>query len=146
MSKLKKKKVPSSIYFGREKYFAFAKERIKKPSAGEKKIEIFLTQNNVKFQRERYEMVQGKKRASIRFFDFYLPEYDLYIEYDGEYHSSPIMGEATLNKTVKADVYKAKWCEIHKKHLLRISYRQLNELEMLITKRIDRISPIGKLG
>lgn len=61
-----------------------------KESHGENKIREILNQNNIKFETQKtfndfnYTDTKGKPR-----YDFYLPNYNILIEYDGEQHFYP---------------------------------------------------------
>ena len=58
-------------------------------------------------------------------FDFYLPEKDIFIEFDGEQHYKPIDrfgGQEGFNETLKRDNAKNEWCEENNKQLIRIKY------------------------
>lgn len=65
-------------------------------------------------------------------FDFYLPDYNLCIEYDGIQHFEPVdfanKGNEWANKifknTQKHDEIKTKYCQQHKINLLRIKYTE----------------------
>ena len=64
-------------------------------SKGEKTIAFFLEQNHIKYEKEKLECIKGH---NLRF-DFYLNDYDVYIEFQGEQHLKPISyfgGEPTL--------------------------------------------------
>ena len=70
-------------------------------------------------------------------FDFYLPEKDIFIEFDGEQHFKPSMfggkesGEEKLQRTVINDKIKNEYCEKNKIKLIRIKYDEdlQNKLE-----------------
>lgn len=58
-----------------------------KKSQGENKIELFLINNNIKFEKEkRFKDCRDKNPLP---FDFYIPKYNLCIEFDGEQHFNP---------------------------------------------------------
>lgn len=50
-------------------------------SKGENKIEQILQDNNIKFERQK--TFNDCRNINLLRFDFYLPEFDLLIEYDG---------------------------------------------------------------
>jgi len=68
-----------------------------KSSKGEKQIMLFLENNNINFKYQKtFEYCINKLPL---YFDFYLPEYNLCIEYNGKQHYEPIDyfgGEKTL--------------------------------------------------
>lgn len=69
-------------------------------------------------------------------FDFYLPEENICIEFDGEQHFRPIDyfgGENTFKLTQKRDKIKNKYCKNNNIKLLRIKYDEN------ITKKLKSI-------
>lgn len=67
-------------------------------------------------------------------FDFYLPDYNTCIEYDGIQHFEPVKyfgGISTLDKIKKSDLIKNKYCNDFKINLVRISYKDniINKLD-----------------
>ena len=56
-------------------------------SQGENKIELFLMNNNIEFKKEK-KFKDCKDKYQLPF-DFYLPQYNLCIEFDGEQHFNP---------------------------------------------------------
>lgn len=92
-------------------------------SKGEKKLRKFFISNNIKF--ESQVKIKGCKYKSDLIFDYYLPEYKLYIEYDGIQHYKPIKGfggEEELNKIKIRDNIKNKFIINNKLCLLRLPY------------------------
>jgi hypothetical protein len=60
-------------------------------------------------------------------FDFYLPEYNCCIEYDGKQHFEAIKwfgGEESLAYVQQNDLIKTQYCQNNKIALLRIRYNQ----------------------
>lgn len=65
--------------------------------------------------------IGGKKLR----FDFYLPDFNVLVEYDGEQHFKPIEyfgGEESFNVLKQNDVIKNEYCKKHKINLIRIPY------------------------
>ena len=100
-------------------------------SKGEEKISKFLKEKNIKFIYNKACLdFLGKLKP-----DFYLPDYNLVIEYDGEQHFKPIEifgGVERFEKTQELDALKTQLCEEHNIKLIRISYTQFNEIEEII--------------
>lgn len=105
-------------------------------SKGNRKIEEILRNNNIDFLRE-------KRFASCKFgdsaqtqarFDFYLPQYNCLIEYDGKQHF--IQGNGVFDnqdkfKTTKAhDEIKNQWCKENNILLIRIPYTHYDKLTL----------------
>ena len=103
-------------------------------SKGEVKISNILTTNNVKFQTQKKFNPLGRKS-----FDFYLPEYNLCIEYDGRQHFESIdhFGGKESLKTQKCnDKVKNKFCENNNIDLLRIPYWEYDKIEYIVYEKI----------
>lgn len=63
-------------------------------------------------------------------FDFYIPEQNILIEYDGQHHFEPIKGwggEEKFKLTQENDQIKNKYCEEKNIKLLRIPYTDSKE-------------------
>lgn len=107
-------------------------------SKGEFLIGKILSQHNIKYEKEK--TFQDCKDINLLPFDFYLPEYDILIEYDGEQHFSLArFGNKTieqakkeLDKYILHDNIKNNWCLKNNKKLLRYSYKDFNKLEELL--------------
>jgi hypothetical protein len=101
-------------------------------SAGENKIFKFLKDKNVKFYRQhRFDNCRNKRKLP---FDFYLPDYNICIEYDGEQHFVAKENWNTPEELAyiqKNDKIKSNYCKKYKIKLLRISYKDgiLSKLE-----------------
>jgi hypothetical protein len=73
-------------------------------------------------------------------FDFYLPEYNICIEYDGEQHFRPIDyfgGLETFNKQKERDNIKNKYCENNNIEILRIAYYDYKNIEYIIKSKLN---------
>ena len=102
-------------------------------SKGEMKIRIFLTNNDIQFEREkRFEDCRHKKPLP---FDFYLPRYNLCIEFDGKQHFMPtsfnFLEKENDDKKLKNlkqiqfhDQIKNEYCKNNGINLLRIRYNE----------------------
>lgn len=106
-------------------------------------IDQFLTKNNINHISE-YPVVLNKIRYR---FDFYLPDYNLFIEYDGEQHyitpnylKTKEENEQLLNKTQENDKIKNKYCEDNNINLLRIPYWEQNNIDTIINSYLQRLN------
>lgn len=95
-------------------------------SKGESTIKEFLERNNIEFeQQKKFDTCKYKNKLP---FDFYLPEYRLLIEFDGQQHFENIFGfygDEDFKLTQKRDRIKNKWVKDSKKYrLIRIRYDQ----------------------
>lgn len=100
-------------------------------SKGELTIIKYLKEHNIKFlQQKTFNNCKDKKLLQ---FDFYLPEHNICLEFDGSQHfiSKKIWGgDNNLKLIQKHDEIKNKFCIENNINLLRINYKQniLNEL------------------
>lgn len=89
-------------------------------------IKEFLEDNNIEFETEK-TFSTCKYRKPLRF-DFYIPEYNLLIEYDGIQHFEPTRGQNELKLTQLRDKIKNDWIKSNKNinniSLIRINYKQ----------------------
>jgi len=93
-------------------------------SKGEGKIAYWLNKNHIKYKREH----TFKNLPRLRF-DFYLPDHNLLIEFDGIQHFKPIDkwgGEKHLIKIKHRDRIKNQFVKENSIKLVRISYGFLN--------------------
>jgi very-short-patch-repair endonuclease/uncharacterized C2H2 Zn-finger protein len=100
-------------------------------SHGEKKITNILIENNIRFIRQ-HKFNKCKDKRTLPF-DFYLPEQNLCIEFDGRHHFESINkwgGQKNLEKIKKHDLIKEHFCKQNDIKLIRISYLQNIEEEM----------------
>lgn len=95
-----------------------------KSSKGEDTIETWLIQNNINYSTQKtFKGCEYNKRLK---FDFYLIDYNLCIEYDGEQHFKPIKywgGIEGFKERVIKDTIKNEYCKNNNISLLRISYK-----------------------
>lgn len=74
-------------------------------------------------------------------FDFYLPYYDLFIEFDGAQHEKAVDyfgGEETLAKIQENDAIKNEFCERCHLDLLRINHRDFDKIEQILDAKIKK--------
>ncbi len=113
-------------------------------SKGELKIINFLDKNNITYKHDTYyssilkvDDIDKKLR-----FDFYLPDYKLFIEYDGrQHHKAENFGSKKDSKEIRfkqekeRDERKNKLVEKNKNYrLLRILYKQFENIDSVIEK------------
>lgn len=70
-------------------------------------------------------------------FDFYLPNYNLCIEFDGEQHYKPKFGMKNFIQTQKHDKIKDEYCKSHNIGLLRIPYWESSNSEQIIKDKLN---------
>lgn len=103
-------------------------------SKGEQKIQNILSENNIRFFHEHIfqDCINPKTGAKLRF-DFYLPDHNCCIEYDGRQHYTK---EGTwyenkqrdFNDCIRRDKIKDQYCEKNKIFLVRIPYLDYNNI------------------
>lgn len=106
-------------------------------SHGEQQIRNFLELNHITYYRE-YRFNDCKDKIPLPF-DFYLPDCNLAIEYDGKQHFEPtdmFGGEETFKKTQLHDNIKNKYCLEKNIELLRISYIDYENIQEILTERL----------
>lgn len=108
-------------------------------SKGEKKIIHFLEQNSIKYESEKKFDFSG-----LRCYDFYLPEYNLLIEYNGIQHYKDIKfhGEYKLQEIQKIDAQKKSQALNQGFSYFVISYEDYNKIETLLAQRLNIEHPI----
>lgn len=95
-------------------------------STGERLISLYLFEHNIKFEIEK--TFDGCENLKPLRFDFYLPEYNSVIEFDGRHHFEPTRYSRAQNPsevyvaTKKNDSIKNKFCKENGIRLLRIHY------------------------
>ncbi len=108
-------------------------------SKGELAIEAWLTNNDIKFEdQKRFDTFRMKK------FDFYLPDYNMCIEYDGAQHffeKHQLTSDKKLAKKLFEDVQirdkeKTLFCLRNGIRLLRIPYFKFKEMKTILTNEI----------
>jgi very-short-patch-repair endonuclease len=114
-----------------------------KDSKGEKIINIFLNEKKIKYVRQKkFDKCKNKNKL---LFDFYLSEYNLCIEYDGEQHFNPVVfgkmskedSEICLKKTILNDKIKTNFCKENNINLLRIPYTEFKNIEKILEETLS---------
>lgn len=104
-------------------------------SYGEQKVVDILRKNNYRFVRQyTFPDLKGKGNHPL-FFDFYLPDYNCCIEYDGIQHFEARDDTSIWNTTEnliqlqKRDEKKNEYCFMHNINLIRIPYTDFEILD-----------------
>lgn len=106
-----------------------------KLSYGENKIAEFLKKECLMFYREFFMRGLYSRRGRFLYFDFFIPEYKLCIEFDGSQHYSKDKTESAKENDFRKNAY----CLKNGLNLLRIKYDQVDDIEHLICKKVDDI-------
>ncbi|MDU4051151.1 MAG: hypothetical protein E7H33_09565 [Clostridium perfringens] len=110
-----------------------------KESKGEKAIRLYLEKNNIEFKQE-YRFDDCRLRRSLPF-DFYIPKYNLCIEFDGEQHykANDFFGEESFKETQKRDKIKNDYCRENNINLIRIPYWELDNVESILNEEFGEL-------
>lgn len=109
-------------------------------SKGENEISNILNELKIPFYRQHTFKECINKRALP--FDFYLPDYNVCIEYDGEQHFTPVEkfgGMESFTYITNNDEIKNKFCKENNITLLRISYKEKKEIKQIINSLCQTI-------
>lgn len=91
----------------------------------------YLTLLNIVFEpQKRFNDCKNKKQSDMLPFDFYLPDYNICIEYDGEHHFRPMEMWGGYEKFLinqENDNIKNEYCKNHNIRLLRLPYTHSKE-------------------
>ena len=110
-------------------------------------IKQFLKNNEIAYKPEYPISINDDKYR----FDFYLPQYNLIIEYDGQQHYEPVRfhgdnveeNERTFKEIQEHDKIKNRYCEENNINLLRIPYWESKNIETIINNCLQRLSEKG---
>ena len=113
-------------------------------SKGERMIEIFLKNNNIKYINQK--KFDDCKNISQLAFDFYLPDYNCCVEFNGIQHYYPVDifgGKENLEITIKRDKIKEKYCKDNNINLIIIKqdkkHIDINNVKSQITDILNFI-------
>lgn len=114
-------------------------------SKGEIRIMDYLINKNINFIREKsFDSFRNESNNRCFKFDFYLPNYNLCIEYDGIQHFKPTkFNGISLEKAKEIllvvknnDILKNKFCFENNIKLIRIPYIKFNYIEEILEKEL----------
>jgi hypothetical protein len=110
-------------------------------STGQKLVRSILELNKIIFiEEKKFQDCKNtlKGRACVMLpFDFYLPNNNTIIEYDGVQHFKPSFGEKSFEITTRNDKQKNKYCKKNGIKLIRIPYTmKKEEIEPYILKEL----------
>jgi protein-arginine kinase activator protein McsA len=109
-------------------------------SKGEARVEKYLRDLNVEYVPQ---LLFGERQH----FDFYLPEHDAYIEFDGKQHEESVEffgGAEAFEKNCERDARKNMFC-YGKKPLLRIKWYDYDNIEEILTQFMTDLTKWKKL-
>ena len=109
-----------------------------KMSKGEKEIKKYLESNSIEYIfQHKFEECKDKQLLK---FDFYIPKYNMCIEYDGEQHYMPIdfagKGEEwaiqNMKNTQLRDRLKDQYCKDNNINMIRIPYWEFENIKEIL--------------
>lgn len=110
-----------------------------KMSIGEKLVEEYLINNNIKYETQKKfdDLIYNKPLS----YDFYLPEYDILIEYQGIQHYQPVKsfgGEKAFKNQKLRDELKKSYAEDNGYLLLEVDYgkRKYKDIEDYLNEKL----------
>lgn len=69
-------------------------------------------------------------------FDFYLPDYNCIIEFDGNHHFEPVFGEDSFKSTQSHDTIKNEYCKKNGIQLIRIPFWEFDNIKPIISNEL----------
>lgn len=108
-------------------------------SKGEQRISQYLEEKKIKFKSQW--IFEDCKNIYPLPFDFFLPDKNICLEYDGEHHFIPVIRSKNMNmvqskenlKKIKMrDKIKTKYCNSNNIELIRIPYTEFNNIEKIL--------------
>lgn len=108
-------------------------------SKGEIRIEKYLIENNINFNLYyKFDGLIGTNNRQLSY-DFYLPNYNLLIEYQGRQHYESVDifgGDEQLHIQQEHDKRKREYAKIHNINLLEIPYWDFDNIETILQSRL----------
>jgi DNA-directed RNA polymerase subunit RPC12/RpoP len=109
-----------------------------KESSGEKRISNWLSDNNIFFIRQF--VFSDCRNINVLPFDFYIPNINMCIEYNGIQHYSVSRGffggEDELEKRQNLDAIKKQYCKANRIRFLEIPYTEFKNIDGILTNSI----------
>lgn len=101
-------------------------------SRGEERISKVLSEMNISFVSQKtFDDCLNFEQTSFLYFDFYLPDHNCCIEYDGEQHFHPVEhfgGKEKFLRLQQHDKIKNEYCKNNNIKMIRISYVDYNKI------------------
>lgn len=110
-------------------------------SKGERKVKSWLDHANISYS--QHFKFDDCKYVNKLIFDFYLPDYNTCIEYDGEQHYKTIPewgGYQEFNRIKIRDSIKNDYCKNNNINLIRIPYYESDNINYILDKQLLKIS------
>jgi hypothetical protein len=116
------------------------RRRKRAQSFGERDIEDYLLANQIEYEREKtFDDCLSRKRRNLRF-DFFLPSYNLLVEFQGRHHYEPVNKKKnalyTHKKTVLHDGIKKIFAAENNIKLLEIGYVDRDKIVEILNQEL----------
>lgn len=108
-------------------------------SKGERKIELYLDENNFSYKPQwKFNDLIGVGHKLLSY-DFYLPDYNLLIEYQGEYHDGTVSYQTIEDFKIQQehDKRKREYAQSHGIQLLEIWYWDFDNIENILYETLN---------
>lgn len=113
----------------------------KRISKGEKIIMEVLEKYDINYIFQmKFDDCKDKKKLA---FDFYLPDYNICCEFDGQLHYTPKYGEDSFKITKLHDAMKDWYCRWNNINLLRIPYWEGSRIEEILSDKLNIIPSVS---
>lgn len=109
-------------------------------SLGEERLEKYLKEHNINYIGQYYFGDCVRKERDMPF-DFYLPDLNIAIEYDGIQHYEPIVkfgGEEEFAERKLNDYFKTNYCIEHNIKLIRVPYTEYDSMEDFLNNYFNK--------
>ena len=101
---------------------------------GENRIIKFLEDNNIDFVFQK--KFDGLKNINSLYYDFYIPELNVLVEYDGEFHYIDIFKNNSFEPAKMRDVLKDEYAKNNNIKLIRIPYWDFDNIETILKTQL----------
>lgn len=117
-------------------------------SLGENRITNYLTQNNLKFKSQKtFKDLLGVGNWYLKY-DFYVPNYNLLIEYQGQFHDGSVPEEIQSRKDLEQqqehDKRKREYAKLHNIGLLEIWYWDYGNIETILNEKLKIVRELDE--
>lgn len=122
----------------------FCNECRQSKSRAENEIGKLLNDENVSYNREQTFQNLRNNNGKILFFDFFLYDHNILIEYDGEQHFKPVLFGRSMDpdkyfiQLQEHDALKTLWAEHHEVKLIRFNFSQLKNLKAVVLEMLNK--------
>lgn len=108
-------------------------------SRGERKIEKYLCDNSIIYiPQMKYDGLVGVNNIPLSY-DFFLPKYNILVEYQGQQHEQPVTwfgGEEKFRRQQEIDKIKKEYAKEHNIELIEIWYYDFKNIEQILESRL----------